>query len=103
MRYDVEYKEKSIHRQRGLFLLFMVILIVGFIGKRESNVKNFSQTMVSKDFDICLSQLCLNDKSNSYSRCFTIKEPNICSLIVSKNHIYGGNKVVITSLGHECE
>jgi hypothetical protein len=101
MRYDIEVPEDTKHKQRGIFIIFIIILLISFSAKREANTQKYAQKVIVEDFDICLSRVCITWES--ISECLSLPNPMVSNIVVSKASYGNGKELKISPVGKECE
>lgn len=104
-RYDLKSEKPNGKSKQGVFIIFLVTIVFLIAYQYEVEKGKTEQTVVSKDYEICLQAICIKGTDNSYEECLFLDSPRISNVKVVKVSPLSRNakRIEIDPLSAKCE
>jgi hypothetical protein len=98
-------KNNKTYRIQGLTLMFIFLVLFVNLVERQVLINKQKQNIVSQDYEICLSAICLGSDTDDVSECLSLIVPTLSNVsVVSDRYSRGKNvKRIIVKPLSECQ
>ena len=100
-----EEKKFNKYRLQGLSLMLIILVLAVNIVERQVNISEQKQSIVSQNFEVCVSAICLGGDTEYTAECLSLIDPMIANVsIVSERYskTKGVKRIMVVPLS-ECQ
>ena len=100
-----ENKKFGKYHKQGLTLMLILLYLSVNIVERQVTISERKQSVISQNFEVCISSVCLGSDTDDVAECLSLIDPMLTNVsIVNERYarIKGVKRIVITPLS-ECQ
>lgn len=92
------------YRLQGFTLMIILLVLSINLVQRQTNIAGYSQNVISQDFEVCISAICLGGDNEDVTECLSLVIPTLANVSVITDRyskVKGVKRVMVTPLS-EC-
>jgi hypothetical protein len=92
------------YRLQGFTLMIILLVLTVNLVKRQETVMSYSQNVISQDFELCVSAICLGGDNQDVTECISLVTPmltNVSFITERYAKVQGVKRIMVKPLS-EC-